>query len=127
MPEGSIGERIRKQREAAGMSQSELAQVAGISRTYLSLIERGEARNISFSILSHLALALGTSPAALTGEIESEVVLSPSLRQFALEDGLDLEEVIGLARLAMRGKEPRTVEEWRRLHLAIAEALRSEE
>lgn len=127
MPETNIGERIRKLREAGGMSQADLAEMAGISRTYLSLIERGEAQNISYNILNHLALALGTSAAALTGEVEGEVVLSPSLRQFALEDGLDLEEVVNLARLAMRGKEPKTVEEWRRLYLAIAEALGSEE
>ncbi len=127
MPESRIGERIRKLREAAEQSQTELAEKAGISRTYLSLIERGEARNISFSILRQLALALGSSPAALTGETEGEVVLSPSLRQFALEEGLDLEQVIGLSRLALRGKEPQSVDEWRRLHLAIEKALDSEE
>ncbi len=122
----TIGERVRKQREHLRLSQTELAEKAGISRTYLSLIERGEAKNISFSILSQLALALDTSPSVLTGEVGSEVVLSPSLRQFALEDGLDLEEVISLSGLALRGKEPQTVEDWRRLYLAIANALDSE-
>ena len=122
----TIGERVRNQRRDLGLSQTELANKAKISRTYLSLIERGEADNISFSILSQLALALGTSPSALTGEGGSEVVLSPSLRQFALEDGLDLEEVISLSGLALRGKEPQTAEDWRKLYLAIANALDSE-
>ncbi len=122
----TIGERVRNQRRDLGLSQTELATKAKISRTYLSLIEREEADNISFSILSQLALALDTSPSELTGEGGREVVLSPSLRQFALEDGLELEEVISLSGLALRGREPQTVEDWRKLYLAIANALDSE-
>lgn len=118
-----IGERIRIRRERQKLSQKELATRAKISRTYLSLIERSEADNISFNVLSRLALALGTSPALITGEAEDEVVLSPSLRQFALEDGLAFEDVVNLSRLALRGREPATPEEWRRLHQAIAEVL----
>ena len=122
----TIGERVRTKREDLGLSQTELGEKARISRTYLSLIERGEAKNISFSILSQLAFALDTSPSALTGEVGGEIVLSPSLRQFALEDGLDLEEVISLSGLALRGKKPQSVADWRKLYLAIANALDSE-
>lgn len=123
MPAARIGERVRVRREKLNLSQSELATKAQMSRTYLSLIERGEADNISFKVLSRLALALGTSPAEVTGETEDHLVMSPSLRQFALEDGLAFEDVVNLSRLALRGREPATPEEWRRLHQAITDAL----
>lgn len=127
MSRTSIGQRIRRRREDVGVSQTDLAQQAGISRTYLSLIERGEAKNISLNVLNRLAVALGTTAAALTGEAEQDVVLSPSLRKFALEDGIPFEDVLTLSRLALRGKAPETVEDWRRFYKAIANALEPEE
>jgi len=127
MVSGGIGEKLRSRREQSGLTQGQLAQMAEISRPYLSLIERGEATNVSFNILSRLALALGTNPSALTGEVEQDVVLSSSLRKFALEDRIPFEEVLTLSRLALRGKAPETVEEWRRFYSAIGEALELEE
>lgn len=123
----NISERIRRKREQVGLSQTELAQQSEISRTYLSLIERGEAKNISLNVLSRLAVALGTTASALTGETDQDVVLSPSLRKFALEDGIPFEDVLTLSRLALRGKAPETVEDWRRFYKAIAKALEPEE
>jgi transcriptional regulator with XRE-family HTH domain len=127
MPGRSIAERIRRRREEVGLSQTDLAHQSGISRTYLSLIERGEAKNISLNVLSRLAVALSTSASSLTGEAEEEVVLSPSLRKFALEDGIPFEDILMLSRLALRGKAPETVEDWRRFYKAIARALEPEE
>jgi transcriptional regulator with XRE-family HTH domain len=41
---------VREYRNQLGLSQEELAVQLGISRNYLSQIERGKARNISFNL-----------------------------------------------------------------------------
>jgi transcriptional regulator with XRE-family HTH domain len=46
------------------ISQEELAELAGLSRTYVSSVER-EQRNISIDNIGKLAAALGTTPMAL--------------------------------------------------------------
>ncbi|HEY9773948.1 MAG TPA: helix-turn-helix transcriptional regulator [Planktothrix sp.] len=52
-----LGEVVRKRRLALDLSQEELAERAGVHRTYLSDIERG-ARNITITVLTRLADAL---------------------------------------------------------------------
>jgi len=52
-----FGERIRRLREAKGLSQEELAFRARVHRTYLGGIERGE-RNPSLKNITAIAKAL---------------------------------------------------------------------
>ncbi len=52
-----IGENIRKERTAQRFSQDELAEIAGITSQFLSLIENG-VRSASLSTYNHLADAL---------------------------------------------------------------------
>ena len=53
----SFGDKIKLLRLEKGYSQEELASRAGIDRTYISDIEKGE-RNVSLKIIEKLALAL---------------------------------------------------------------------
>jgi len=53
-----FGQRIRELREAKHLSQEDLAFRAGVHRTYLGGIERGE-RNPSLRNIAALAKALG--------------------------------------------------------------------
>jgi transcriptional regulator with XRE-family HTH domain len=52
-----IGDRIRDKREARGLSQIEIGALAGLHRTYIGGVERGE-RNISALNLIAIARAL---------------------------------------------------------------------
>ena len=51
-----FGERLREIRTKKGVSQEALAELAGLHRTYVSSIERGE-RNISIVNIAKLAEA----------------------------------------------------------------------
>jgi transcriptional regulator with XRE-family HTH domain len=59
-----FGARVRALREMAGLSQEELAARAGIHRTYVGGVERGE-RNLSLRNIVRLAKALGVPPGDL--------------------------------------------------------------
>ncbi len=53
-----MGYKIRECREAAGLSQEELAKKAGISRTTLSGLESGAIKTTTTSTLLKIASAL---------------------------------------------------------------------
>jgi transcriptional regulator with XRE-family HTH domain len=59
-----FGQRLREIRSRKGISQEELAERAGLHRTYVSSVERGE-RNISIVNIENLARALGVTLAEL--------------------------------------------------------------
>jgi len=63
-----LGKRIREKRKALGWTQEVLAEKAGIDRSYIGGVERGE-RNLTFTILCEIASALGCDVAALTKDI----------------------------------------------------------
>jgi transcriptional regulator with XRE-family HTH domain len=60
----SFGKRMRSLREAKGLSQEKLAELAGLDRTYISSVERGK-RNISLVNIELIAKSLGVKPAKL--------------------------------------------------------------
>lgn len=55
---GNLSRRVMTARKAVGLSQEELAEKAGIDRTYVSQIERGIS-NPSLVVLVKLSQALG--------------------------------------------------------------------
>jgi XRE family aerobic/anaerobic benzoate catabolism transcriptional regulator len=67
----NLGERVRRRREAASLTQRELAERAGLSLRFLSQLESGQG-NISLLRFADLARALGLSAAALLAEAEGE-------------------------------------------------------
>jgi transcriptional regulator with XRE-family HTH domain len=62
-----FGERLREQRELAGLSQTEVSQRTGIIQADLSLLERGKKRALWAGTLERLAQALGCTMDYLAG------------------------------------------------------------
>lgn len=62
-----VGNNIKKYRKNLNISQEELAEKAGLHRTYIGGIERGE-RNITLDSLQVIASALNVAPVELIVE-----------------------------------------------------------
>ncbi len=80
-PKKVFGQNVRRLRKRRGFSQEELAERAGLHRTYIGSVERGE-RNISLENIVALARALGVSLAELV-----EGVVSPLDMEGQSSDG----------------------------------------
>ncbi|MFD0588442.1 helix-turn-helix domain-containing protein [Paenibacillus sp. GCM10027627] len=63
-----IGERIKSLREKKGYSITKLADLAGVSKSYLSYIERNVQNNPSLQVLAKIAYHLDTHIEYLLGE-----------------------------------------------------------
>lgn len=70
-PRDVFAKNLKRLRESSGLSQEELADRAGVHRTYISLIERCQ-RSVSLEVIFVLAKALGTNPAELLTSISKE-------------------------------------------------------
>lgn len=67
-----VGKVIQQTRESKYKSQELVSGLAGIGRTHLSAIERGE-RKPTLETFFKIAYALGMKPSALMAEIEKEI------------------------------------------------------
>lgn len=64
-----FGRTVRELRQRSGLSQEGLAEMAGLHRTYVGSVERGE-RNIGLLNLVAIARALKVPPKALVAGIQ---------------------------------------------------------
>lgn len=85
----NVAKRVAVERQLRGLSLSQLADKAGISKSYLSQLESGKQENPSLDVLNKLADALGITVGRLIGiqtvavdppQAADEVL--PSLREF---------------------------------------------
>ncbi len=113
-----FGKRVRDRRIEEGLTQEKLAQAVGISRNYLSQIERGQATNISWHVMERLTSVLGLKGDQV-GTISEMVDLPPSLAEFAKTANLPPDDVVMLARLKYRGQQPTTPDKWKLLYNVI--------
>jgi transcriptional regulator with XRE-family HTH domain len=67
--EKRFGLALREKREKIGLSQEKLAEMAGMHRNYVGLLERG-VQVPSIRIVEKLAQALGTTMSGLLKDIE---------------------------------------------------------
>ncbi|MBR3765366.1 MAG: helix-turn-helix transcriptional regulator [Clostridia bacterium] len=75
----AIGQRVRGMRRALKLTQGELAELVGISASFLGHIERG-TRILSVDTLMALCDALGTTPNALLGVMAADALPDASER-----------------------------------------------
>ncbi|MCW3096516.1 MAG: transcriptional regulator, family [Chthonomonadaceae bacterium] len=122
----TIGQRIKARREERGLSLSALADLAKVSRGYLSQIESGDVENPSAAVLFRIAKNLGTSVAKLLGEVQEPGTegqenepLDPILLQFAREEALTEDDIRMLSGIKRRGQRPQNVNDWRFIYEAI--------
>ena len=88
-----IGDRIKRRREALGMSQSELARKVGYtSRSTINKIEK-DGRGISQDKIAAIAKALKTSPSYLMGWTE-DVFVGENGRAVLVSEMSSIEEEI---------------------------------
>ena len=119
------GARIRRMRQEQGLSLSALSRLSGVSKGYLSQIERSPDARPSAATLFSLAHALGTSVGVLHGSTRpedrdtAEFDIPKSLREFADAEALPPADIRMLAQIRYRGEAPRTKEDWRFLYDSI--------
>ena len=142
---GLVGERLLQLRELRGASLGTVAGEAGIAKSYLAKLERGEVDNPGVNTLAAVAGVLEISLQELfappTGshkrarwsavvdplEVERMRASLPSpLAQFLseLEEAADggrvtADVVRTLASVQLHGRRPRSVEDWRFAYLAL--------
>jgi transcriptional regulator with XRE-family HTH domain len=66
-----FGAAVRRRRLEVRLGQEKLADLAGLHRTHISLLERG-GRMPTLGVIAKLAAALGTTMADLLAEVEAE-------------------------------------------------------
>jgi len=124
----SLGDRLRDHRERLQMTLSELERVSGVSKGYLSQLERGEASNPTVDIVTKISQGLGVPVSELLGEVslpEADAPRLPAgLREFldqaaARGSYIAEDDVRMLLGIRYRGKQPRTAEDWAFLYETI--------
>jgi transcriptional regulator with XRE-family HTH domain len=145
---GLVGERLRQLRELRALTLTTVAAQAGVAKSYLAKLERGEVENPGVATLNAVAGALdvrlGELFAPATGshkrkwstvvdplEVERlKANLPPGLEEFLLE--LEAEErgpvtadvLRSLALMQIRGKRPVERRDWRFVYEAMLRSVK---
>lgn len=128
----SLGARIRRLRTEQGLSLSQLARLSGVSKGYLSQVERSPHARPSAATFFAVARALGTSVADLfegtsdAAEVEALGELPPGLAEFASEAKLPPADLDMLSRIRYRGSAPQDKEDWRFIYESIRRSVRGD-
>ena len=120
----TLGLRIKKYREERGMTATQLADKADISKSYLSELEAApdDARGPSANVLYRIADALGVAMSDLLGRpiIPDRTHPRPaSLIRFGEMYKVPETDLRMLERIQFRGEVPRTPERWLFIYQAI--------
>src|SRR5207248_1673571 len=113
--EESLGGLVRRERQGLGWSLSQLADRTGLSKAYLSAIERGKSRRPGAETVRRLEGALGQ----LTHRSPEALDAPSGLIELATERGLSQTELRSLSAIRIRGKQPRTKERWSFIYEAL--------
>ncbi len=121
----SIGAKIKRYRNDRGMSASQLAEKAEISKSYLSELEnpRDTTKKPSADVLYRIGNALGVAMSDLMGR---PIIASPpteppaSLQKFVkAHPEIPKADIKMLSQIQFRGESPKSVERWEFIYQAI--------
>jgi len=130
----TTGDRIREIRERKSLTQETLADLAGISKGFLSEVENNK-RNISSQALLKIANSLGASvdyllqgnAGATQNKTNTPVIIPGELSKAAEELNLTYNQTLELldahnsviARRSSKGLKDFAAKEWKEFHFAI--------
>lgn len=128
-----VSEKIRQLRQEKKLSLNKLAEIAGISKAYLSQLENNVNKQPSAEILLKIASALETTIADLLDKpvrVHSDNFqeVPEALRKLIDQKGepLDIreEDVKMLMNIEYRGNQPKTPEDWEHILQTIRIVIR---
>ncbi|MBU9712105.1 helix-turn-helix domain-containing protein [Evansella tamaricis] len=73
-----IGDMIRQKRKEKGISLSELSRMTGVSKSYLSYLERGMKKNPSIDVVKRIFQSLNLPITILTSQDDNSTSSSVS-------------------------------------------------
>lgn len=132
----SLAKKIREERKKAGLTLDELANKAGLSKTYLWELEQDEdgVKRPSAEVVLKIADALSLTIADLMGlptvKVQKETINLPKSliefrdQQLTMGNKLSDKDLRELAGMSFRGGQPRTAEDWFAVYLAFARSNR---
>jgi transcriptional regulator with XRE-family HTH domain len=134
-----VGERIKARRLELEWTQDQLAQKAGISKSFLSDLENGK-RSVGAENLLDIARALGVSiDFLMTGEASqrpvTQVPIPVTLAKFAAEEGLSFRQTLMLldmqkqivAHRSARKKDGLESVDWRKFYESVKEFIEEDD
>jgi len=132
----SLAHRIQRERKRAGLTLDQLADQAGISKTYLWELEHDKPslKKPSADVLLRIANALSVTISDLLGlpsvKTDSKSVDLPASlvkfrdQQAKLGNKLSEQDLRELATMQFRGGQPKTADDWTDLYLALVRTSR---
>ena len=127
-----IGERLKELRKNQRITLRQLALKSKVSKAYLSQLENERFSNPSTEIITKLCYALGVSVGVILGlENNPTITLSKvnvplNLITLAEEEKLNEEELSMLSGISYKGKQPKSIEDWRAVLQVIQKSTESE-
>ena len=129
----ALADQIRNRRLEQGLSLSQLARLAKVSKAYLSQLENNpDGPRPSADMLYRIAFALGTTVGDLlergpSGLAEQPISIPSSLLEYAASANLSQEDIAMLAQIKHRGQQPNLKpDDWRFLYESIQRIIQTD-
>lgn len=125
---GEMGFRLVHRREELGLSVSETAREAGISRAYLQRLEHSDRDiNVSAAVLRRLSEVLRTDPEVLLGKAEPRSdVATGALADYLHDVEMEARHVTLFLDLARAAEREMSRDDWLVIHRALMGTLLKE-
>jgi transcriptional regulator with XRE-family HTH domain len=127
-----LGGRIKTIRQNLGLTLTQLSKKSKVSKAYLSQLENEQFSNPTTEILIKLCNGLGVSLNTILGFGDFTIGYTDSLnipsylRTLAKEDHLRDADLAMLANISYNGKQPNSVNGWRKVLSAIQQSIEEE-